>query len=279
MKRFYCLLTFFFLLTGYKVVSQDFIRIGAAHDFKKSSVLQTFSFDFNRTEKIDEKKGKFLLFDKNNFYILPTTDVNLGDGITASENNVLFQINAGKAFFGNLRKSNNNLTTSAWNKAIEFNPSYNGDKSFVEKLAFTQIKLLLNFISATHSDATPDTYVKSVFSFAPSMFTNIGYRNSKSFGNNFYSTAGMLMDFKLRLLNKKDKDIYDNWILKLSGNYYYILSEVKQLTSKNYAGILKASIDKNFYKSLYLSFTYKYGNDNPTYSTIHTLELAFKVKY
>jgi hypothetical protein len=32
--------------------SQDFIRIGAAHDFEESKIVQTFSFDFNRTENI-----------------------------------------------------------------------------------------------------------------------------------------------------------------------------------------------------------------------------------
>lgn len=45
-----------------KVSAQDFIRVGAAHDFQKNKVVQTFSFDFNRTEKIDEKKRKIYSF-------------------------------------------------------------------------------------------------------------------------------------------------------------------------------------------------------------------------
>ena len=157
------------------VLGQDFIRVSAAHDFQKNKVVQTFSFDFNRTEKIDEKKGKSLLFGHNNFYILPTSDVNIGDGVTSSENNILFQVNMGKAFYGENRKSKDNLRTSFWNKAIEFNPSYNSDKLFQEKLAFGQLKFLINLVSQKHKDATENTYIQSVHSIAKERFSPGAY--------------------------------------------------------------------------------------------------------
>lgn len=259
------------------IYSQDFIRIGLAHDFQENKIVQTFSFDLNRTEKIDEKAGKFLLYNKKNFYILPSSDINIGEGVTSSENNVLFQINIGKKFLGKLLKSKDNLRTSAWNKAIEFNPSYNSDKLFQEKLSYGQLKLLLNFISQKHSDKTDSTYIKSVHSIALGGFSNLGYRYSKiNKTDDLYSTAGILFDYKTRLL---DSENIENWIFKITGNYYYIISDVQQLTSDNFAGLIKSSVDKYVYKNIFVGLVYKYGNDNPNYNYIQTLELSVKLKY
>lgn len=260
-----------------RIFGQDFIRIGAAHDFHKNKVVQTFSFDFNRTEKVEEKKGRFLLFDKNDFYILPTSDVNLGDGVTSSENNILFQLVMGKAFYGTTWNSKDNLTTNVWNKAIEINPSYNSDKLFSEKLSYVQLKFLLNFISARHNGPIEPIYVKTEHSIATGLFTNLGYRYSKTYNtDNLYSTFGFLLDYKIRLLNSKNEE---NWVLKVTGNYYYIASDVSQLTSDNFGGIIKSSIDRLVFKNTYFGLSHKYGNDNPNYKYVHTLELSAKIKY
>jgi len=273
-------ITFILALTAFyskNAFAQDFIRLGVAHDFQKSKVVQTFSFDFNRTEKVDEKKGKFLLFDKNDFYLLPTSDVNIGDGVTSSENNILFQLNLGKAFYGKKWKSKDNLTTKVWNKAIEFNPSYNSDKLFSEKLAYGQAKFLLNFISARHNGSVEPIYVKTEHSIATGLFTNIGYRYSKTYDkDNLYSTFGVLLDYKTRLLNSKNEE---NWVFKISGNYYFIASDVSQLTTDKFGGIIKSSIDRLAFTKTYLGISHKYGNDNPSYKYVHTLELSLKIKY
>ncbi|MCX6263099.1 MAG: hypothetical protein NTZ47_00970 [Bacteroidetes bacterium] len=274
-------LKIFLLLLGVtisqSIFGQDFFRIAAAHDFQKNKVVQTFSFDFNRTEKIDEKRGRFLLYDKRNFYLLPTSDVNLGDGVTSSENNVLFQLYFGKAILGKLRKSDDKLTSFKWNKAIELNPSYNSDKLFAEKLVYGQLKFLLNFLSQKHSDASENGSVKTVHSISSGLFTNIGYRNSVTYKkDDFYSTIGFILDYKTRILNDK---IEDNWVFKITGNYYYIASDVNEITSDQYAGILKASIDKKVYTNIFCGINYKYGNDNPNYKYVHTLELSAKLRY
>lgn len=270
-------ITMLIALFSQNTFGQDFIRIGAAHDFQKNKIVQTFSFDFNRTEKIDEKKGRFLLFDKNDFYILPTSDVNIGDGVTSSENNILFQLNLGKAFYGTPSKSKDNLTTYVCNKAIEFNPSYNSDKLFSEKLTYGQAKFLLNFISARHNGATEPIFVKTEHSIATGLFTNIGYRYSKTYDtDNLYSTIGVLLDYKTRLLNSINEE---NWVFKVTGNYYYIASDVSQLTSDNFGGIIKSSIDWLTFKNTYLGLSHKYGNDNPNYKYVNTLELSLKIKY
>jgi hypothetical protein len=271
------LILILFFISHFRLYSQDIIRIGAAHDFQKDKVVQTFSLDLNRTEKIDEKTGRFIIFSTNNFYILPTTDINVGDGVTSSENNILFQINMGKAFYGEKWKSKDNLSTSVWNKAIEFNPSYNSDKLFAEKLYYGQIKLLLNFLRQSFNARTDDGYIKTIHCLGMGVFSNIGYRNSNTYSaNDLYSTLGFLIDYKTRLLNSKKKE---SWLFKISGDYYYIVSDVNELTSSKFGGIVKCSVDKLLFNSIYCGISYKYGNDNPNYKYVHTIDLSAKIKY
>ena len=108
-------------------------------------------------------------------------------------------------------------------------------------------------------------------------FSNLGYRYSKTYGtDDFYSTAGLLIDYKTRILNSKNED---TWVFKVTGNYYYIVSDVQQLTTDNFAGLIKSSIDRQIFKNTYIGLSHKYGNDNPNYKYVHTLELSAKIKY
>lgn len=259
--------------------SQDFIRIGATHDFDKKAIIQTFSLDFNRSESVKEKPGKFLKFSNDNVYLLPTSDINIGDGITSSENNILTTINAGKGYFGKVYKMPNDSSVSkVFNYAIEVNPSYNSDKNFAEKLVFGQLKWVGNFIrskSVTLSDS--DAYVKNARMFSVAVFSNIGYRFSETYktGNN-YSTIGLLFDYKQRLLDSDRKEV---WIFSLNFSFYRILSEVEKVKVEDNAGMIKASIDKKLIKNSYIGLGYKYGNDNPNYKYVNVLEFSVKMKY
>lgn len=276
-KLFYLITITLLVINSNKLIAQDFIRIGVAHDFKKSKIVQTFSFDLNRTEKIDEKVGSYLTFSHDNFYILPSIDFNVGDGVSSSENNILVQLNIGKAYYGKLNKSDDNIKTSVWNKSIEFNPSYNSDKLFNEKLSFGQLKFLFNYISSKHNIENENIFVEKSASFSLGLFSNIGGRFSKTFDKtNLYSTVGVLLDFKARILDSTNTE---KWIYKLTGNYYQIVSDIDEIAIDNYGGVIKTSIDKLFYKKYYLSISYKYGNDNPTYNYFNTLELSVKIKY
>lgn len=267
---------YIFVLTIFlkqNICGQDFVRMGIAFDFKEKYIVQAFSFDFNRTEKISEKSTGTFFLAKNDFYILPTSDINIGEGITISENNILLQVDMGKAFYGLKRKSMDNLSTFVWNKAIEFNPSYNSDRYFKEMLTYGQLKFLLNFITSRH-DKEID-FLKNENVFAIGLFSNIGYRFSKTYNtDDLYSTFGILLNYKTRLVNLQ-KD--DNIIFILTGNYYYINSDVSLLTTEKFAGIVKSSIDKLIYQNTYLGLSYKFGNDNPYYQYIHSLELSAKI--
>lgn len=258
-----------------KLHAQDLIRIGLGGDFKKSNFIQTLSFDLNRTEQVDEKKGRFFVFDDKGYYLLPTVDVNIGEKPTSSENNILLQLTAGKMFSGKKRPNAAKKVLLIWNKSIELNPSYNADKNFIEKLGYAQVKFMLNPI---WSKFYPSDKFKNESSLAFGLFSNNGFRHSATYSkNSAYSTGGVIVSFKERFRN--DRQTEDNVVLALSGNYYRIFSELDELTNDNYAGALKASIDKLLCKKFYIGLIYKYGSDNPTYTCISTIELALKIKY
>lgn len=266
-----------------KILGQDLIRVstGAAYDFRKNRVSENFSLDFNRTEKIDEQDGVFLFISrKKDYYIRPTLDVNIGDGVTASENNVLFQLNMGKSFVDTTLCTKNSLRKSGWNKKIELNPSFNSDKIFQEKSVFGQVRLSTNLISSKYTDQTMCTRIKSEHSLVLGGVSNLGYRYSKLYHiDAFYSTAGVQFDYQSRILDSNEKDVWDAWIFGVAGSYYYIISDIPELTSDNFAGLIKASIDRYIRKNIYVGLSYKYGNDNPEYSYVHTLALSAKITY
>jgi hypothetical protein len=276
-KLMYFIVIFSFLEIPFSANCQDFIRVGLGLDFNKNQLIQNFSLDFNRTKKIEEREGRFLLYDVNDFYILPNADLNIGEGISSSENNIAFQLNSGKAFYGN--KVQQDLNTSVWNEAIEFNPSYNSDKSFDEKLVYGQLKFIATHIIQRSNGIEEHPNLVHVFFASPSLLFNLGYRNSKTFSmDKLYSTAGLALDLKARF-KTLDTIADDDLVIKLNIGYSYIISDLSELTSDKYAGLLKFSINKRISDKIYIGINYVYGNDNPYYEYVHSADLSFKIKY
>jgi hypothetical protein len=276
-KLIYLLIIFTFFELPFSAKCQDFIRVGLGLGLNKKQLIQNFSFDFNRTKKIEEGEDRFLLYNVNDIYILPNADINIGEGISTSENNITFQMNSGKAFMGNPTK--HGLTTSVWNEAIEFNPSYNSDKSFDEKLIYGQFKLIATHKIQKNDGIEENPNIVHVFFASPSLFLNLGYRNSKTFSmDKLYSTAGLALDLKARFRNL-DSIPYDDWIVKLNFSYSYLISELSELTTDKYAGLLKLSVSKRITDRIYIGINYLYGNDNPFYEYVHSADLSFKIKY
>jgi len=60
---------------------------------------------------------------------------------------------------------------------------------------------------------------------------------------------------------------------------YYLLSEIKALYAKHYYGQVGPEVDKALTKKLTVSLSYKYGNENPKYSTVNTLQAGVQLKY
>lgn len=257
-------------------MSQDFIRIGLANDFRKDKLVQTFTFDFNRTEKTEEKEDRNL-FKSSRYYVLPTCDINIGDGVTASENNILFQGVFGKLRPKHMWKSKDGLTNYFFQSAWELNPTYNADKLFDEKLYYGQLKYLLNFIPTYYSNPADSIHVRKVNSVYGGVFVNAGIRDSKIFDDKkLYTTTGFSVEAKSRIINA---DLDEVLVLKLSGDYYYIISDIDSITTDQFAGILKASATKRLFDEFYVGLDYKYGNDNPKYSYVNTLDLSIKYNY
>lgn len=272
---FRCLVAFLFVQLGY---SQDFMRLGIAHDFDNDKVVQTFTFDLNRTEDIKEKSGKYLIYLGSNVFVCPTIDINIGDGIKTSDNNVLFQVNVVRKWFGTpnavLDAATQISRVTAVNQAFEFVPSFNADKTFAEKMGYAQLKYTWNFL-ASRAQTVPAPAVLSDRLLSFGLAANTGYRFSKTYDEEkLYATAGVILEYKYQLLKTK----IPNMNFKLSANYYYLISELEALTNDDFAGSLKASIDKKLYNTVFLELSYKYGNNNPTYSYVNVVELSAKLR-
>ncbi|TFF36196.1 hypothetical protein [Mucilaginibacter psychrotolerans] len=277
MKKLLFILGSCFVILNAK--AQDFIRLGATHDFASNKVLNIFSFAFNRTEAEEADVAKYLSFNiHSNIFILPTSEVNIGDGVTSSENNVLVQFKIGKLYLPTVQRSSTNpLRTYVWRQSIEFNPSYNSDKEFNERLYFGQLRYGANYVSQVFSGAVPGSYITSVHSIALGPFGNFGSRNSKTYdASKFYSTTGAFFEYTFRDLNQHQEE---NWVAAISGNYYYIISDIDAITNDNFGGIIKTSLDRRIYKKFSIGLQYKYGNDNPNYAYVHTLGLSAKISY
>jgi hypothetical protein len=275
------LLSVLFITTAFSFShAQDMFRLGFGASLKDSTnFIQTFSFDFNRTESVKEKAGKALLFNAKGLYLTPSSDVNLGEGTTASENNVTFQMALGKVFYGELK--NQNLKQRQLNTGLELSPSYTADKSFEEYLYYLQASYKLNWLGSTFSGSDPKDYVKRGFLLALSPFVNAGNRSSKNLDQDeLYCIGGILLELKYRsLIQNKKKELVENWVFKLSGDYFGIIAEMEEIYNKDFAGKLKCSIDKRLFEQLALNLSYKLGNDGPIYKDFHALEMGIKVKY
>lgn len=283
MKYSFMILTF--LATFVNCKAQDAIRIGGTHNFRSGDIVSTFSFDLNRTEKVDEKNGKYWLYNKNNFYILPASSIDIGEGTTSANNNILTQAIIGRAFFWKKYLVPGTYVHRYFYTAWEVSPTLNADKEFDEKLVYFQGKYLFNWGSWTQSFTRPDNtnaVTTGDFSFSIGPSGNFGYRHSKSYQKDHrYVSYGGFLQIQKRILAVdpvKNKSI-ESWSFSFAGNYSYLASELSEITTDNCVGILSASINRAIRDNLAIGVSYKYGNDNPKYMYVNLLELSLKLTY
>lgn len=280
MKKYLYYISFtcaLFISTIFKANAQNFFKIGGGVTFSKDKkFIQSFTFDLNRTEEAKEKAGGFnFLYTKDAFYIVPTIDVNLGESITSSENNVLGQLIFGKK----LLDRKDSLKTNYFKVYFEGSPVYNADKNFLEKKYYTQLKMVFSKIFSGYD--LNKRYFPWIMAITINPLLNIGSHRSKTFSTtSTYSASGLNTELKLRL-NAKDtaKKVTEIWTFKLAANGYRLYKEVNELYNKDYYGQLFASVDRAINSKISVSLAYKYGNDNPKYTTANVLEAGFKVKY
>ncbi|MEJ2627270.1 MAG: hypothetical protein P8078_01745 [bacterium] len=274
-----------FLSYHSQVNSQDMFRLGLGFSFVNSTdFVHSFSFDFNRTENIKEKIGKGLYYGDNNIYLIPSADVNLGQGTSSAENNVNLQISLGKSIFGKL--SNSGLKQRQFNRAFEVAPSYTSDKNFMERLYYGQISYKFNFIASRFSGNDPQRdYVISGDLIAVSPFTNIGTRRSDNFDKTaFYITSGFKFEAQFRRLiqiqgKNTEKREVENLVFKISALLYVILSDINAIYNENLAGKIVVSVDKRIYNKLAGNLSYKFGNNGPTYKKYHLADFGIKIYF
>jgi hypothetical protein len=259
------------------VYAQNFLKVAGGFSFsKEKKFVQSFAFDLNRTEEVKEKQAShYFLYTNDGFYIIPTVDVNIGETVTASENNIVTQVNFGKKIYDGKLDGKKQY----WRLYLEGSPVYNADKDFDERKYYLQVKMIGSSIFKSRND--DKDFFDRVFSININPLLNIGTRNSKTYAaNHTYSAAGLNTEFKLRI-NTIDsaQKISERWTIKLTANGYRLLSEIDALYSKDYYGQLTGSVDYAINAKFGISISYKYGNDNAKYTTANVLEAGFKIKY
>lgn len=120
-----------------RVSAQDFIRVGTGFSFLGSEdFVQSLTFDLNRTEAKKEKGGIYFLFTPDNFYIKPVVDVNIGESVSTSQNNVKFTTRFGKNIFYSSRSTY---------FFVNVEPTYNTNKEFNEELYYLNLNGGISF--------------------------------------------------------------------------------------------------------------------------------------
>ncbi|MES2109818.1 MAG: hypothetical protein V4577_13755 [Bacteroidota bacterium] len=271
-----------FMLVSLVSYGQNYVKTDLGVSFLSGKkFIQSFDFNLNRTDEVQNNNGGiyFLYTTTTHYYIIPTVDANIGESVSAANNNIVTQIAFGKAFKSSRHSAGSSV--SEFKSSLEISPSYNADKTFAEKLYYVQLKLTLNPISSEFTGEGSKYFAKQVFSVAIDPVLNLGTHDSQTYATQkAYSAGGLNTALSLRLNKLDSKDApYTDWSFKLSGDGYRLFSEIPALYAKDYYGQLAASIDKAVNSKIALSLAYKYGNENAKYSDVHSLTLGFKYKY
>lgn len=280
------ILTLILVTLSTQYFAQDMFRfgLGLGIDKSKREFVQTISFDFNRTEEVQERAGKSLLSTAKGFYITPSADVNLGAKPSASEDNVTASFIFGKRD-AQLPKIKDPNRQRLFVNSGELNPTFGADKNFGEILLYGEALYRFNFIRSYYTASLSDNgYLKRVFLFSFSAVANNGNRYNDALTKNvFFSQLGGGLEFKLRLrtrMKKNEKEVvFDRWVFKANTSCLAVLQDLREVYTNDVAGIIKASIDFGIIKQLSVGLKYKYGNLTPTYHAFHSLDFGIKVKY
>jgi len=260
--------------------AQNFIKTDLALSFLgNKKLVQTFDFNLNRTDEVQNNSSGVYFLYTHKYYIVPTVDANIGESVSAANNNIVTQVTFGKVLGDVKRKSGMDIANTRF--SAEISPTYNSDKTFAEKLYYAQFKFIYNPIFDHFGGPADNPELQREISIAIDPIFNLGTHDSKIYQTEQgYSAAGLNTSFLLRYIDKDKKGaIHDDWVFKVSADGYRLFSEIRALYAKDYYGQLVLSVDKWVTSKISLSLAYKYGNENAKYSSVNTLTFGFKYKY
>ena len=298
MKKF---ITIVSLLLTNIVAAQDFIRVGGAFGLGEESndIVQSITFDLNRTKaKRETDQNIYFLYTPKHYYILPVIDINLGENIKVSENNIKSAFRFGKNFCINKNKNTYYF--------INLEPTYNSDKDFSEKLYYANINAGFKFYKDNETEkvvnlnGSDEKFIirENELSLTMGILNKIGERDSKTYNKrNQYLLTGGFLEFTFTFNKNNLKELietakntkqkftrsdlkqYANWTIIIKPRLLSIIGDLEEVTNNNSTGFIDTSIEKYINKNISFSLNYKFGNDQPKYDEVNVLEFGFKYKF
>jgi hypothetical protein len=245
-------------LVGTLYPQEKIASIGVGLNIKNNdSITYNFSFSFNRTPAVEEDAGPslkvFQLGKSTIFSLRPSSQVDVGNGVENSPNNLFFDLE-----LEGLSRIHNLKTT---NILYEFAPSISADKNFYTGLLYSSLGVKLLYYNY------PSDYA---FYVLPGINFDLVRRVVK--GTSPYGSFRIdgTLDFNLKI-----KKLINFTILS---KLFYIRNDASVIANGTY-GNLTASIDFKFpfYNKLGLSAKYSIGYDQPLYKKVNSISFGISL--
>jgi len=262
------LLTISIVLLSLPSISQDRIfAIGYTKNFVNSDSSNiSFTIDLNRMPGKTEGAGTYFLvnipsFEKINFFVKPTADVNLGSYTTLAANNVAIGLPIG---LSRLLSVNPNAKWGTLWASFEVGPDFIADKSFDNYLYYVSPGVILNYSHTSKKETVIDFGIGFKYGFGERL------QSVKTKERNSYKKYIIPIGLAFNTFKSKD-DSYHH--LKLSGIYKYnhILKDDPTISPDKDRSYLQFKLDYYFISQLGLNITYTSGYEEPLFKKVNSL--------
>lgn len=263
------LFTISIVLLSLSGISQDRIfAIGYTKNFVNSDSSNiSFTIDLNRMPGKSETAGTYFLvnapaFEKVNFFVKPTADVNLGSYTTLAANNVAIGLPIGVT-----RKLNKDNPNAKWGTlwgSFEVGPDFIADKSFNNYLYYVSPGITLNYSHSSKKETVIDFGIGFKYGFGERL------QNVKTKEKNSYRKYIIPIGVAFNAFKSKD-DSYHH--MKLSGIYKYnhILKDDPTISPDKDKNYLQIKLDYYFISQLGFNITYTSGYEEPLFKKVNSI--------
>lgn len=262
-------LLFIIILETLPCKSQDRIfAVGYTKNFvSKDSSNISFTIDLNRMPGKSEGAGTYFLvntpaFEKFNFFVKPTADVNLGSYTTLAANNVSIGLPIGLS--RKLNKDNPSATFGTFWGAFEIGPDFIADKTFDNYLYYLSPGFTLNYSHTSRKETVIDFGIGVKYGFGERL------QSVKTKQKNTYTKYIVPIGVTFNTFKSKDDSFHH---LKFSGIYKYnhILKDDPIAFPDKNRNYLQLKLDYYFISQLGINVTYSSGYEEPLFKKVHSL--------
>lgn len=234
--------------------------ITVGRSFARDSTALSFSFGFNRGETADPSDGVYLHTWQTRgglwgWALKPSAEVNIGNGVDVSPNNVLGSLALAGTHF-------RSVSGRAWQKMLLITPlsaHYTADKNFTTSLRYAEVGVQFLF----YRSRGPSEWRLHLL---PGLAFDLGIRRTDTVTRNFTrATSSLSAQFKKQL-----------WTWTLSAKLFAIRNDTGVVADGAY-GSFTTQVRRKLNDHFGLSVEYRTGFDEPAYrrQNVGTLGFSF----